>query len=818
MQLIDQQGNQVEVPEEQVPDAFLSGNYGFADAAQRVPVKLGNGEVGTVPAGNFADALKAGALPVSEAEHRAAVVEARYGGLGGGAKALGVGVLRGLSVGLSDAAITAVAPEAREALEGLKEAHPYVSGAGEIGGAVLPALLSGGASVPEEAAALGAAEGAGTLTRAAEAGRAALGYTPAGLMSRAGLAADAVAGGAAKSILGEAAARSAIGRIATQAVKAGTAGAVETAIFGGGQYVSDSVLHNDPVSIEKLIGAMGHGAIYGALLGGGLGGGGAVASEAAAPLLRKAAPYIDKLAGTQAWKALSPLKKYTQEAEARAGGAANVGRTLLKEGVIPDSAASAALTPEELLPRIDVALKRKGAELGKITGRTGATVALKEVEERLDKVIAPLYGKALHEPIVDSLEKAKQSVLAHLAAEGGEAGEIPLSALMTQRQAVEDLAYVEQKALDPGFRVKYLRQMRGELADLEIKAIDRASRKAGQGAVGQELKALRTEYQRLSIAKKAAADSVSRMSTNRTFSLSDVIYGAGGMSAGTHALFAGHPVGAAMGLATPFVHKFVRERGNALAASVLSRIARSDLVVRASQQVDREISEAAAAAIRGEKPRIRVRRFERVPENGEPDERRKKTEAAVSRPVPTVDDIQRSLPQLSRAQAATMQKTLAATAAIAAMHQPKPLAMPSIGDLGAGPRYAEADVHLHADVVRAIDDPVGTIVKVVQGQSVSPAAIQAVRQGFPNLSADAAQIALSQVTKRKKKLPYATVLSLSKLMGRGADPTLDPRFVDAIQKSYAPMPPAKVAQPKQNPSKIQGYEESVQLGRRHGER
>jgi len=160
-----------------------------------------------------------------------AAQEADYGGVGGAFKAGVYGAARGLTLGLSDVAAEAAGVPS-ERLRGLSAENPTASAAGELGGALLPAIATGGESI-----------GAKILSK-----------TPAAAVS-------AVGHGLAENI----GARTALGRIAT-----GTAtGFVEGGLFGGGEYLSQVALGDKPLSAEGFVGAVGHDGLFAAPLGGG---------------------------------------------------------------------------------------------------------------------------------------------------------------------------------------------------------------------------------------------------------------------------------------------------------------------------------------------------------------------------------------------------------------------------------------------------------------------------------------------------------------------------------------------------------------------
>lgn len=148
-------------------------------------------------------------------------------------------VLSGLTVGASDVALKYLLDRGDFAnLAAAREQHPLTSGAGELAGMLLPALMTGGASTGASVEGLGAK----ILARTPAAGVSRVGAAVSGLGEGAGLA----------------------GRVAASTAAAGAEGA----LYGGGQYLSQTALEDKPLSAEGFVGGMGHGALFAAPVGG----------------------------------------------------------------------------------------------------------------------------------------------------------------------------------------------------------------------------------------------------------------------------------------------------------------------------------------------------------------------------------------------------------------------------------------------------------------------------------------------------------------------------------------------------------------------
>lgn len=164
------------------------------------------------------------------------------------------GAARGLTAGLSDLALTKAGLTSPETLKELKERNPIASNVGEFG--TLAAGLLTGTAVP-------------------------------GLIAKAGASAEKVAELGLKQILKQ------TGRsnMAKKIIKSAASGAVEGALYGAGQTISESSLGDTKLNAEMLLAGMGSGAALGGALNAGLSG----AAAALPTIKRTIKPVSDKL-------------------------------------------------------------------------------------------------------------------------------------------------------------------------------------------------------------------------------------------------------------------------------------------------------------------------------------------------------------------------------------------------------------------------------------------------------------------------------------------------------------------------------------------
>ena len=206
-----------------------------------------------IPADQAAEAEASGLIPVTPEELKDEADEAKYGNQT--AKALLYAGARGLTLGLSDQLLVKTGAVDEEELKQIKERNQVASIAGEIGGAVVPALFTGGTSVGARIAAA----------------------TPAGFAAKlAARSGSKVAEEVAKRVVGNGIKQS----VVRKAAELGTAGLVEGALFGEAQLVTEEALGDAEFTAESVLAAAGTGAAFGGAAGAGLGAIGGVAERA----------------------------------------------------------------------------------------------------------------------------------------------------------------------------------------------------------------------------------------------------------------------------------------------------------------------------------------------------------------------------------------------------------------------------------------------------------------------------------------------------------------------------------------------------------
>lgn len=584
---------------EDTPRAVAEGKAFFQPGA-KVYVRNENGVFGTVAP---EDVNTPGYTVLTPEEIHHEHVTRKYGsGVGNSAKALAYGAARGLTLSGSDIAATGIGgKETAEEIEGLKEAHPYLSVGGEIAGAAAPLLLSGGTAAPAEAANVArGASLAGDAVRAA-------GWAPR-LASRAGSLVERGVERGLETLGYEG--KTAAGRVLAKTAAGAAGGAAEAALYGAGHGTAEQVLAGDDISAEKILATMGHEALWGAGIGGALAGAGAAGGEGARLVAKRG---VSKELGDFATE--RGLKAVGRDTEKMFKDLSPAERAVKRHAVGEDlfykiqtgefkgqRVIDAAESPEQILAKLHAAKSENGAALGGLK----------------DELNAKMLERPEMGPKLEELQKLRDDMAKEFRARGTQGSmsnarrvESEFNVFLKKHEPVVDEAgaVVHQPAPPTFLDVDNFR--RALDSDLNPKGVPMAMRAMAVGEKAQALEkvtrglsdylkekastALQTlgedsnaynelsrKYASFNALEKVADKTVSAGAKNRTISPSD--HGLG-MMGFLGALITGN-VGAlgamGVGAAASIANKLVRERGNSLLASWARDASRVDTAVQAA--------------------------------------------------------------------------------------------------------------------------------------------------------------------------------------------------------------------------------------------
>lgn len=358
---------------------------------EQVGIVSPDGRLGSIPKASLQDALRQG-YKMPDAQQGAELAKRQqYGtGVATEAKAGVEGAARGLTFGGSDWALSRSGLVDPEALAERKARNPWAAGVGEAagiaGGLLLPTGIVG-AGVKGAAAAgeLGARGAASLLARAGVEGGT--------------LASRALAGG----------------------VKAATGSAIEGALYGAGQGISEAALGDPTDAAEKILGHATMGALLGGALGGAAGALGGVGSKALERLARPAAEAADAapsvaqqaLEGAGATKPEGLISNFLNDlAGEQALRAAGLPKSAFKKlqrkvGVLAEPGEDVAAGVAEQIELRDVAAnvmrKNRLAQVGDSFEDVGRRVEnhIGEQKQVANDIVSRIDARAEGKPLVD---------------------------------------------------------------------------------------------------------------------------------------------------------------------------------------------------------------------------------------------------------------------------------------------------------------------------------------------------------------------------------------------------------------------------------
>lgn len=238
-----------EVSSSEAQRGLQQGDYDLAD--KRVRVRKGN-RTGSVAATDLLTAIGQGAELIDDAQAEQVKIEREESDASSQALAAAEAAAAGLTLGGSswvEANILGVDPER---MQTRREASGVVGDVAEIGGAIAPALATGGSSAAASGTSL-AARGAAATARGTGIVGKVLRATPMGLASR----------GAAK-LEGAVAARLGEGTLASRIVPTGVREFGEGAAQGVGAEIDDSVLGDRELAADRVAASGLMGGLFGA--------------------------------------------------------------------------------------------------------------------------------------------------------------------------------------------------------------------------------------------------------------------------------------------------------------------------------------------------------------------------------------------------------------------------------------------------------------------------------------------------------------------------------------------------------------------------
>lgn len=739
--------------------------------ADRVAVRDQYGEIGTIDASRLVPG--SGYTPLSEEEIAHEKAKQERGSLGQQGIAAVEGAGRGLSAGLSDVALSkALGADYAKAARERKEFNPLTAGASEIAGAVAPALFTGGASAEAGLAARGlgaarAAEEAGALSKVAR-------FIPSNLIGEAGTFAER----AAARVTGEGA-EGALARMAQRAAGLGARGAAEGGLYGAGMAASDAALNDAPITAEKLLSGFGHGALYGGIGGAGLGALGSLGSSA-----------IERLAGSGGVRGAAERVANRSALEAIGATSSDLERIAAKSGRTADQVVAEA-GPELLNYRFE-----SGPLAGKklFSGAKRAEdfvddlgLARQETAQRVELAQRAAEEAGVAPNVSDYLARVDRELAAPLRQSNS-------PTIRKQAEALaKELSLLEQRAsgtaVDPLIGAPLPPPGIGELqrfsADLKSAFPERTAQHEAAKLLDQEIDAAVERHMQASgldpagyaQAKKtlgalADMEQVARDAASKADKPTD----ATGLAMTLGAMLTGNVGGLALGKASDFARKLIRDRGQSVLAVMADNVAKMDGRIEGAAQALAGVPRKALTVATSHEPDLdrfdstaeTVRGFAQNPEIAA---------AKLAKPVEAIAPLH---PEL----AAKMQETLTGDYQYLATQLPPSLtrADNSLTPQVEIPVVPKSQKRKFMQIVQALENPSVVIEKVAKGD-LPQAQIDALKVRRPEIYQQMRTEVIKAFSTAKKPASFLERTRVSLAFDFNGDASLDPQTLRAIQSS-----------------------------------
>lgn len=812
--MYDRSGKAVAVPEEQAATAYRSGALTFAEGTQ-LSLRRGSEQV-TMSGAEAANLLQSREGQYFEGGSSEAAEEQalrqEYSGLWGQTKAFGAGAARGLSLGLSDVAISELGgDDARQELQRLNTYGAGAGLAGEVVGTVGGALLSGGSGLLARGASAGVRAGAAVGSLAE---RAAV---------RGGLSLGLAEGGAAVRALGTAAGFGA-----------------EGALYAAGAEAGRQAVANEKYDGEKLVAAGLHGALAGAAVGGAgslaASGVSRVARWGAEKALDGAIAVAEKAGGrassvahegegleekiSRLVDAVSPggAEKYAAEKTLK-----GTGGTQKQLGKIIDSSDAVQRKAQEIMEeRLPAALGlEKGAIMPRPQMAEGMPIVIRQEGEKIGGALKALDAAGAEGPSIQRIaDQARTGILADLKSnvfakrEAGvledainglreyEGSKITFEGLHELSSRLGETIRGRPNAVETEALSKFRGLIEGEIE----RAGDKAAETLGQQFAGAYREA-KQSYAAAKMLDKAIATGVERETANRSLGLSEQLGLLGGLAQGG-------VWGLAAGAANAYAANLAKRYGDQAAAYVLREVSRGRPVSEAvGRVVDQVVGESVkglfskaskgakslgSGAARGGRLQLQEQGRAALDDRAmsrEFDRRREQVLAGAS-----------SAPEGVPPEAAASAQATAERAQ--AFLRGKIPPVPGQG-VGLQPHLSRLRPSLEAqrkflEYARAVEDPMSVLADLQRGK-IPRAGLEVIREVYPELDVQVKAKAAELLAEQKERLGPEEARRIAAVLGIPAGPTDTPAYLLAVQAGYLAQPaggaPGAQATPGQPPAR-----------------
>jgi len=611
---------------------------------------------------------------------------------------------------------------------------------------------------------------------------------------------------------------------------------VEGGFYGMGQAVSESVLKDDPLTVEKLAAGFGQGALLGGVLGGAGTLGFAGAKAAGGKLLGAGEGLFTKLAGGEgklAAKEAATAEKLAEGVVPKTETGAKALLSKLEEEMTLKATGAQVPDMRKFREELSEAVQKRAVSMfsdevlsrGSTLSREAKAAAVEGMVKREGEAVGnaiKAFDEAGIKPEIGNLfapaRAAQDQVGALLSGKGSGASAAKklgrtIDELETKIGNDGSFASLQDAKRQIGEIVPWKKIGRGEATPLDkayadvYKAIDSeiaragdvASKEAGTEAAASWTKA-KEGYQAALWLRQATERGLDHELGRRAFGLSENIGTMAGMVGG--AVMGGGIGSAVGGAALGAAQGFVRRHGADVAANLARSVSRGEMLSAVTRTVDETVGKRiadlarsvpkvsgsqAALAATYEAQRSAVRANTRPPTREERDKKFERQRDQVAQTLTQPEAAQRKFADVAQVNPALASKLAQKQVDGATFLQSK--LPPTAASVGLQPKFdkvepsqAEKDKFLrYAD---AVENPLSVLEDAVKGR-VSREGVEALRVVYPALYAEMQRQVAEHVSSLKRPLSYAEKAQIGALTGVPADRTFAPENVRDFQAAMS---------------------------------
>jgi hypothetical protein len=339
--------------------------------------------------------------------------------------------------------------------------------------------------------------------------------------------------------------------------------------------------------------------------------------------------------------------------------------------------------------------------------------------------------------------------------------------------------------------------------------MNKASKEAGGGLEGTELRALNKRMQQMMTIQDILEHNAIRYARNDTFSLTAKMAGMGEMAG---ALAAGHPMAALGAIPVAMATEAVKYHGNAYAALMLDRLAKFGGISKAAGEFDGEIDAAVNKVLSGKRSGIKrvameagsdaleaVARKRTASDREYKAEESRVRQLAAMAPALVAEHLQDRTGPLAThmpgVAAKVVQMAMAQTKYLASKLPPEPMtAQASLTPQLSKTQATQAEKATLLRAVAAVEGGPPAIMKRLGKGAVTPEDVEVLRDFYPKSFEEIQHKIMAKCADRTKPLDFQTRIQLGTLFGVPTDPMLQPQFLAHVDQSFAVHPQAPSSQ------------------------